>query len=135
MRAFAQRVARRLPASYKPLFGSAEEVPQVLLDQGNFCSLLPVTAPAFLHQLLKVCLDRQVAAILPLGIEELYPIAEARSLFSEYGVEVWLPDAATLASIPIIENPPKQLRLKLTEEGVFTPSDSGNELALCCVSE
>lgn len=88
--------------------------------------------------------------MIPLGIEELYPLAEARPLFSEYNIDIWVPDVTTLANLPMIENPPKQLRLMVLNEGrviaggrtdkqfeglsgVFTPSDAGDELALCCI--
>jgi len=152
MRPFAQRVAKLLPVTYTPLFGSAEDVPDVLITQGKFLRIPPVNTPVFIHEVLKKCLDKEISAVIPLGIEELYPMAEARPLFSEYGIDIWVPDVAELANLPIIENPPKQLSLIVLAEGraingggldkvgegvsgIFTRSDSGDELALCCIAD
>src|SRR5690606_24006306 len=105
-----------------------------------------------IHEMIKRCLDREISVVLPLGVDEMYPLAEARPLFSEYGIEIWVPDVNLLADLPIIENPPKQLTLIVLAQGrpiangnasmrfeglsgVFTPSDSGDELALCCIAE
>lgn len=150
MRPFAQRVAKRLPNTYNPLFASAEDVPYVLINGGNFLKIPDADTAAFIHEVLKRCLDREISTVIPLGIQELYPMAEARQLFSEYGIDVWVPNVTALAELPIIENPPKQLPLIVLSEGhdigggnvdlrfhdlsgVFTPSDAGEELALCCI--
>lgn len=152
MQPFAQRVAKRLPAAYVPLFGSAADVPQVLIDGGNFLRIPHPNAPAFVHEVLKRCLDREISVVIPLGIQELHPMAEARPLFSEYGIDVWVPAVNTLTQLPVIENPPKQMPLVILSadtvivgkrvnrqfdglSGVFTPSDSGDEMALCCVAD
>ena len=135
MQPFAQRVAKQLPAIDKPLFGSAEDIPQVLIAQGTFLRIPPVTAPTFIHELLKHCLDRAVSAILPLGRDELYPLAQARPLFSEYGVAVWLPEISVLAGVAVLENPPKGVALHISPEGVFAYADSGEEKALCCIAD
>lgn len=135
MRPFAQRVAKLLIASYRPLFGSAEDVPDVLLNQGNFLQIPPVTKPTFMHELLKHCLDKGVAAVLPLGMEELHPLAEVRPLFAEYGVDVWVPELSELADTLIVENPPSGLPLTVLPTGVYTQSDIGEEVALCCIAD
>ncbi len=152
MRPFAQRVAKMLPVTYRPLFGSAEDVPNVLINQGNFLRIPQVNTPVFVHEVLKKCLDNEISAVIPLGIEELYPLAEARLLFLEYNIDIWVPDVTVLANLPVIQNPPKQLALIVLAgssmiadgstdkrfeglSGVFTPSDSGDELALCCIAD
>lgn len=152
IRPFAQRIARTLPITYRPLFGSAADIPSVLLDRDNFLSIPHVNESVFIHGVLKRCLDKGISAVIPLGIDELYPLAEARPLFSEYGIDIWVPDVATLAELPVIPNPSTQLPLILLCDGsaivgdngdsrfdglsgVFTPSDSGDELALCCIAD
>lgn len=152
MRPFAHRVAKKLSTACIPLFGSAEEIPYVLINGGNFTTIPPANAPAFIHEVLKICLDREISAVIPLGAQELYPMAEARQLFSEYGVDIWVPPVTVLAGLPIFENPPKELPLTILSggrviaggnvgqqveslSGVFTSSDSGEEWALCCIAD
>ncbi|WP_143053828.1 ATP-grasp domain-containing protein [Parapedobacter koreensis] len=156
MRPFAQRVANQLSERQRKhvLFGSSEEMPQVLLRLDNYLKIPQVSTAAFAHEMLKTCLDKHVAILIPLGVDELYPLAEARQLFSEYGITICVPSPTELAELAIIENPPKQLPLLLlhhgrpvvadqeqaigqygTLSGVFSPADSGDELALCCVAD
>ncbi|WP_139378635.1 hypothetical protein [Parapedobacter luteus] len=152
---FAQRVANRLPAGQRQhmVFGSADGMPQALLSLENYLEIPKANAPAFAHEMLKICLDRNISALIPLGVNELYPLSEARQLFSEYGIAVWVPALAELAAVAVIKNPPKQLPLLLlldgkiaepptvgdksygTLSGVFTQLESGDELALCCVGD
>ncbi|MFC3196756.1 hypothetical protein ACFOET_03935 [Parapedobacter deserti] len=152
-RPFAQRVAKLMsPISGQVLFGSSDDVPNVLLRTGSYLKIPQVNAPAFIHEVLKVCLDRGINTLLPLGIHELYPMAEAQQLFSEYSVAVWVPEVTELDSIPVIKNPPVQLPLIVFKDGVplgttqsddryrrlsgvFSLSDSGDEAALCCIAD
>lgn len=150
-RPFAQRVAKLLPAVQTVLF-CADELPVVLLRVGNYFKAPSTDTPAFVHEMLKLCLDNDVDTLIPLGKHELYAMAEARQLFSEYDIAIWVPEVADLTALPVIENPPRQLPLLLlhngtaitpalygghfdTLSGVFTPSDSGDELALCCIAD
>lgn len=151
-RPLAQRVAKLLPAGPRILFGSSDEVPDVLLRTGNYLRIPRADAAAFVHEVLKICLDREVATLIPLGADELYPMAEARLLFDEYGIAVCVPEKARLTDLVVIENPPRQLPLLVLHDGrpihdadgagqydglsgVFTPSDSGDEWALCCIAD
>lgn len=151
-RPFAQRVAKFLQAQHMVLFGSAEEFPEVLLRSGNYLRIPAVTAPVFVHEILKVCLDNGIETLIPLGEHELYPMAKARQLFSEYGISVWIPEETELQSLAVIKNPPKQLPLLLlcdgralsephgnelhgTLSGVFTARAPGGGLALCCIAD
>lgn len=151
-RPFAQRVGKLLPDGPRVLFGSSDEVPDVLVQTGNYLQFPKAGSPAFVHRVLKICLDMEVETLLPLGANELYPMAEARQLFAEYGIDVWVPTIPQLAGLPVLENPPRQLPLMVlrngtvlnrdgnsnrydTLSGVFTPSDAGDELALCCIGD
>ncbi len=151
-RPFAQRIARLLFTESTVLFGTADEVPAVLLQTGNYLRIASPNRPTFIHEMLKACLDNEVDVLIPLGKNELYPLAEAKQLFAEYGVTVWVPDTADLQELTIIENPPKQFALLALQggvavadpqhvqrygslSGIFVPSDSGEEMALCCVAE
>ncbi|SFC20312.1 hypothetical protein SAMN05421747_10665 [Parapedobacter composti] len=145
----AQRVARLLPAA-TVLFGSADDLPEVLLRTGNYLKLPQPDNPAFVHEVLKRCLDSEVQLLIPLGLDELYPLAAVRPLFSEYGIAIGVPTPMELDNLVVVQNPPKAHPLLILQDGrelaagaggtshgalsgVFTPLDSGEGLALCCV--
>ncbi len=151
-RPFAQRVAKLLSAQRVVWFGAADEIPDVLLRMDSYLKIPRADAQAFAHEILKICLDHEIEILIPLGEHELYPMAEARQLFSEYGIAIWVPGVAQLAELPVIGNPPRQFPLMVlchgtvvvgahggerygALSGVFTQSDSGGELALCCVAD
>lgn len=153
IRPFAQRVARELlPLETTITFGSADEMPDVLINTGNYLRIAQPKTAAFVHEMLKICLDHAVDALIPLGRSELLPLAEARQLFAEYGIAIWLPSITDLTELVIIENPPRRLPLLALHEGipaitkasgprygslsgVFSISDEGDELALCCIAD
>ncbi len=149
---FAQRVAKLLPAGHAVRFAAAI-LPEALLHTGNYLAIPRADVPAFVHELLKACLDGQVEALLPLGAAELHPLAGARQLFAEYGIDVWVPSVGELDGLAVIANPPRPLPLMVLRNGaivggaadagprygalsgVFALSDGGDEPALCCVAD
>jgi len=151
IRPFAQRVARQLSGERRVVFGTADELPDVLLNSGKYISLPNASSSAFVHEMLKVCLDHPIATVIPLGKLELARLLEAKILFDEYGIQLLLPQRQVMDKLMIIENPPTQLPLIILEKGsvitgdsrqwdaalsgVFTPSDSGDEMALCCIAD
>src|SRR3546814_15602118 len=88
-RPFAQRVGKLLQTHYKVQFGSADEVPQVLLQTGNYIQFPGVDTAAFEHELLRSCLDNRIDVVIPLGAKEIDLLARAQQLFAEYGIAVW----------------------------------------------
>lgn len=151
-RPFAQRVARQLPAGQRIVFGAADEMPEVLLQSGNYIRLPNARSSAFAHEMLKICLDRQLTKLIPLGKQELGRLMEAKVLFEEYGMQLLLPERHAMETLMVIENPPAQLPVMVLENGlpigdhtasrmdaalsgVFTQSDSGDEIALCCIAD
>jgi len=67
---------------------------------------------------LKVCLDNQVQYVLPLGKLELAPLAEAKVLFAEYGIQILVPDMAVLKDLLYFEEPNRAFDLRLLAQGV-----------------
>ncbi len=153
-RPFAQRIARSLSEIYTLSFGSADDIPSVLLQMGNYLNIPSASSPAFVHEMLKRCLDREIGSLIPLGADELQPMAAARPLFSEYGIDIWVPDSATLRGLSRVYNPPKHLALTVLHagkpvigqgggglheglSGVFSSTDPGSEQpwALCCIAD
>ncbi len=151
-RPFAQRVAKLLPARWHTFFGSADEMPEVLLGTGNYLRIPKWSSPTYAHEMLKICLDLEVDTLFPLGTGELQLLAASMQLFGEYGIDLWAPDVADLEEMVIMENPPRALPLLVLRagipiddtmaeqqygslSGVFTLSDDGQQLALCCMPD
>lgn len=140
LKPFAQRVAKLLK-DCTVVFGTADEIPDILLRTANYVAIPSDNKHTYVHEVLKTCLDRRVDVLLPLGLYELRPIAEAKALFSEYGIAIWVPDTPSLVELAIIENPPRELQLVVLSDengplsGVFARSDTGDELALCCAGQ
>lgn len=149
-RPLAMRIAKRLGADFEIVYASSEDIPQLLLASGKYAKIPKGLLPTFAHEVLKLSLDQQVDYVLPLGGFELEPLAAAKVLFEEYQISVLVPDKDLLETIPIMENPPAELPYKLLSkgnnlldsttferslDGLFVASDSGEDLALICVSK
>ncbi len=150
-RPFAQRLGKLLQAEHTVQFGSAEEIPFVLLQTGRYVQFPGISTGAFEHGLLRICLDNSIDVLIPLGEEEIDLLVRAKQLFAEYGIAIWGPDAADPGQLTLIKNPGRHLPLLVfdhgiavvgetgseqpsTLSGVFTPLASG-ELALCCIAD
>lgn len=145
-RPLAQRIGNMLSTDYEVCYGSSEPFPDVLKNK-NYRALANAANPAFVHELLKLCLDEAIDMVLPLGQAELQPLIESRVLLAEYGVELLVPQ--DLESCFVIENPNKDFKLQVFKEGrdimsgellgnegfsgAGLLSDSGEECMLCLV--
>lgn len=151
-RPFAQRVGKLLPSPYQVRFGSADEIPQVLLQTGHYIQFPGVDTAAFEHELLRACLDNGIEVVIPLGEQEIDLLARAKQLFAEYGIAIWMPDAAHPGELVLVSNPERHLPLVVldrgvvvsegqqgeqpgTLSGVFTRRISTEALALCCITD
>ncbi len=149
-RPLAMRIAKKLGADFEILYASSEEIPELLLKSGNYAPIPKGLLPTFAHEVLKLSLDQQIDYVLPLGGFELEALSEAKVLFEEYQISVLAPDKDLLDTIPIMENPPADLSYILLSksknlfdsatyekslDGLFVASDSGEDLALICVSK
>lgn len=141
-RPFAQRVGRLLSSRYGVVYASSEPFPDILLKQ-HYHKIPTGANPTFVHEVLKLCLDKGCQMILPLSKIELSSLHEAQILLAEYGITVLLPHH--LEDCFILENPAGPVRIlksgkdMLTDEqladmgfsGVGMLSDSGEEAVLC----
>ncbi|MFB2121409.1 hypothetical protein [Parapedobacter sp. 2B3] len=151
-RPFAQRVGRLLQASYTVQFGSADEVPAVLLHTGNYFQLPAINAPAFEHELLRTCMDNGIDTLIPLGEKEIRLLVRTQELFAEYGIAIWIPDVALFGELDVISHPDRRCPLVVlnrgmavaggqqhaypdTLSGVFAELGPTDGLALCCVAD
>lgn len=148
---FAQRVAKLVPAA-RIVFAASDDISEVLLHTGKYVKIPRPSDPTFVHEVLRRCMDNAIELVIPLGMAELYPMAVARPLFAEYDIALCVPEMAALAELMIVENPPREMPLSILQEGaaiagntpgmqqgalsgVFTPSDTDHDMALCCVTD
>lgn len=70
------------------LLGDYLELPDVLLKSGNVIKLPDPASASYTHQMLALCLDKNISAINALGEDEQKLLLEARQLFCEYGISI-----------------------------------------------
>lgn len=134
--ALAQRVARRLLPAEEVRYAAAEPIPEVLVKTGPYDQISDSARPAFIHELLKLALDRGMEMVFPLGKNEISLLGDAHTLFAEYGIQLLSPTRAQLAFQQWMHQPPAGLELQViwqetTNEsapvgpGLYTMSDDG----------
>lgn len=151
-RPFAQRVGKLLQPQYDVLFGSADEVSDVLLQTGRYIQLPGADTAAFEHGLLRSCLDNGIDVVVPLGEKEVGLLGHAQQLFAEYGIAIWIPDAVHPEEVNWMRNPDRHLPLMVlnrgvvvigdqhpaqpdTLSGVFTRPTPTEGMRLCCIAD
>lgn len=145
-RPLAQRLSKILNTHFEIIFATSEEVPSFL--SANYNTIPTAANPTFAHELLKLCLDKQIDFLLPLGLAEINALTEAKILLEEYGTKLLSPSKEELEELFVLENPPSNIDLILCEKGVnlisdskleiemtglFAVSDEGDDLALCTI--
>lgn len=71
----------------------------IFADSSHQEFLIPkYTSPSFAHELLSLALDHQIDCVFPIHKEEIELLAESKVLFSEYGIEIIIPDLIQLQS-------------------------------------
>jgi len=85
--AAAQKRAKDYPID-QVFFADSVPVPKPLLNSGKFIQLPPVSAPTFIHELLKACLDKNASILLLLSEYEIELVLPEKFLFEEYNIEV-----------------------------------------------
>lgn len=78
-------------ASDQVLLGDYTDLPGIMVSQGKMIRLPDPSGTAYIHEMLALCLDKNISVILPLRTSELTLLAEARQLFDEYGIEIKQP--------------------------------------------
>ncbi|MFC4211164.1 hypothetical protein ACFOWA_08235 [Pedobacter lithocola] len=68
------------------------DVPGITTENYAFTSLGTLNADSIAHILLNFCITESIDTIIPLHSFEIEPLAKSAVLFSEYGIEVLLPN-------------------------------------------
>lgn len=119
-----------------PIFVSSEEIPTVLLENGRYFKIPKPAETTFVHELLKIALDLQADAILPLSILEIQRMSLETKLFEEYGINIHLPAAAgngESEEVEVMVNPPRAFELTWSYTGFLTYNDDSQ--AFVCLAE
>lgn len=73
------------------LLGDYQDMPDLLLKSGKMLRTPSPKSSAFIHQMLALCLDKQINKLYVLRRSELAPLAEARQLFDEFDIKLMIP--------------------------------------------
>jgi hypothetical protein len=73
------------------LLGDYMELPDLLVKSGKVLRLPDPNNIAYTHQMLALCLDKQVDTIYPLRGREKHLLLDAKQLFHEYGIQIKIP--------------------------------------------
>jgi hypothetical protein len=74
------------------LLGDYLELPEILLQSGKIVKIPDPESVSYTHQMLALCLDKQVDTIYALRQQELQLLVNSQQLFYEYGIEIKSPD-------------------------------------------
>jgi len=70
------------------ILGDYMELPAIMLSNADMIKLPKPSSAAYAHEMLTLCLDRQIDTVYALRDEEFESLAEADVLFSEFGIRI-----------------------------------------------
>src|SRR5690606_34372816 len=85
--AMAQKRAKEYESD-RVIFADWAPIPTPLLNSGKYLQLPPFSAPTFIHELLKACLDTQADTLLLISEAEIELVLPEKFLFEEYNIEL-----------------------------------------------
>lgn len=66
------------------------DLPEFMVQSGKMIRLPNPASMAYSHEILTLCLDKNIGAIYPLREEEIALLKEAEQLFKEYNIDIYL---------------------------------------------
>jgi hypothetical protein len=73
------------------ILGDCADLPTFMLSSGNIIKLPNPGSLSYAHEMLTLCLDKQIDTVYALKQEEIKLLNEASQLFNEYGIIVHSP--------------------------------------------
>ena len=73
------------------ILGDYNELPDVMLKSGKMIKLPNPASVAYAHEMLTLCLDKDITAVYPLNENEQVLLNEAAQLFKEYNIDILHP--------------------------------------------
>jgi hypothetical protein len=92
----ALKLMKAFPSHFV-LLADYGDVPGIITENYAFSSLGLLNKDSIAHILLNFCITEAIDCIIPLHDYELEPLAKSAVLFSEYGIQVLLPNADIIA--------------------------------------
>lgn len=89
----AYRVKNTLPNN-EVVLGDYDALPEVMIAAGVMLKLPDPAQSSYIHEMLALCLDKEISVILPVRRVEFELLQEAGQLFSEYGITIQQVDDA-----------------------------------------
>jgi hypothetical protein len=83
----AQRLKNKLNST-GILLGDYLELPEFMLKSANMICLPNPASASYTHEMLTLCLDKEIGVIYALRDEEQALLNEAAQLFNEYGIKI-----------------------------------------------
>jgi len=85
----AYKLKNRLNAE-NIILGDYLELPAIMLKSTNMIKLPNPASASYAHEMLTLCLDKQIDTVYALGKDECVSLEQAKQLFAEYGIEIVL---------------------------------------------
>ena len=70
------------------ILGDYMELPAIMLKNANMIKLPNPASASYAHEMLTLCLDKNIETVYPMRDSEMALLAEAGQLFSEYGIKI-----------------------------------------------
>lgn len=70
------------------ILGDYMELPAIMLKNANMIKLPNPASASYAHEMLTLCLDKNIETVYPMRESEMALLAEAGQLFSEYGIKI-----------------------------------------------
>ena len=70
------------------VLGDYADLPEFMFQSQNMIKLPNPKSAAYAHEMLTLCLDKEISKVYALGDDELGGLMPAEQLFSEYGIEI-----------------------------------------------
>ena len=81
------------------ILGDHLDLPAFMVSSGNLIRLPNPESNTYTHEMLTLCLDKQINSVYVVRAEEEYLLKEAEQLFNEYGIEI------VFSPWPIVDRP------------------------------
>ncbi|RKR85444.1 hypothetical protein BDD43_5715 [Mucilaginibacter gracilis] len=110
------------------ILGDYQDIPELMVTAGRMVKTPNPRSAAFVHQMLSLCLDKQISKVYALRRDELLPLAQARQLFEEFDITLIIPSTELIDNNP----PPQTLTgdIVILESGRVVVGDFLNAVAL-----
>src|ERR1700761_3067489 len=70
------------------ILGDYEDLPDFMLKAGNVIKLPNPNSVSYAHQMLTLCLDKEIDTVYALRDGEMNVLKQSEQLFSEYGITI-----------------------------------------------